>query len=285
MNDIIKSVDIASLTPFEDHPFKLRDGEELEELMASIKRNKIIEPLIVRPFSSAGKYEVISGHRRLDALKRLGINEVPVIIKDLSDEEAVMMMVDSNLKRENILPSEKALAYKMKLDVLKRQGARTDLTFSQRGERLRNNDYLATQLAIGKETLHRYIRLTYLIPELMKMVDDGIISLTPAVELSYLKEDEQMMVYEEISYLDATPSLSQAQRLKALSKDEILTKDAVFTILNETKGNQKEVLKVPLDKIKAYRPKASTYKELEDFIIKACAYYQRYLERQKGRDR
>lgn len=285
MNDIIKNVDIALLTPFENHPFKLRDGEESEELMASIKKNKIIEPLIVRSFSSAGKYEVISGHRRLDALKRLGVNEVPVIIKDLTDEEAVMMMVDSNLKRENILPSEKAFAYKMKLDVLKRQGARTDLTFSQRGERLRNNDYLAKQLGIGKETLHRYIRLTHLIPELLKMVDEGDISLTPAAELSYLKENEQMMVYEEISYLDATPSLSQAQRLKALSKDEILTKDAVFTILSEAKGNQKEVLKVPLDKIKTYRPKASTYKELEDFIIKACAYYQRYLERQKGRDR
>ena len=285
MNDIIKNVDIALLTPFEDHPFKLRDGEELEELMASIKKNKIIEPLIVRPFSSAGKYEVISGHRRLDVLKRLGIKEAPVIIKDLSDEEAVMMMIDSNLKRENILPSEKAFAYKMKLDVLKRQGDRNDLTSSQNETKFRSDEYLATRLGIGKETLHRYIRLTYLIPELLRMVDEGNISLTPAVELSYLKENEQIMVYEEIRYLDATPSLSQAQRLKALSKDEMLTKDAVFTILSEAKGNQKEVLKVPLDKIKVYRPKASTYKELEDFIIKACAYYQRYLERQKGRDR
>lgn len=285
MNDIIKNVDIALLTPFEDHPFKLRDGEELEELMVSIKKNEIIEPLIVRPFSSAGKYEVISGHRRLDALKRLGINEVPVIIKDLSDEQAIMMMVDSNLKRENILPSEKAFAYKMKLDVLKRQGDRSDLTSSQNETKFRSDEYLATRLGIGKETLHRYIRLAYLASELLKMVDEGDISLTPAVELSYLKENEQLMVYEEISYLNATPSLSQAQRLKALSKDEILTKDAVFAILSETKGNQKEVLKVPVDKIKAYRPKASTYKELEDFIIKACAYYQRYLERQKGRDR
>lgn len=284
MNDIIKNVDIALLTPFEDHPFKLRDGEELEELMASIKKNKIIEPLIVRPFSSAGKYEVISGHRRLDVLKRLGIKEAPVIIKDLSDEEAVMM-IDSNLKRENILPSEKAFAYKMKLDVLKRQGDRNDLTSSQNETKFRSDEYLATRLGIGKETLHRYIRLTYLIPELLKMVDEGNISLTPAVELSYLKEDEQLVVYEEISYLEATPSLSQAQRLKALSKDEVLTKDSIFTILSEAKGNQKEVLKLPVDKIKAYRPKASTYKELEDFIIKACAYYQRYLERQKGRDR
>lgn len=262
MNDIIKNVDIASLTPFEDHPFKLRDGEELEELMASIKKNEIIEPLIVRPISSASKYEVISGHRRLDALKRLGKNEVPVIIKHLSDEEAVMMMVDSNLKRENILPSEKAFAYKMKLNVLKRQGDRSDLTSSQNETKFRSDEYLATRLGISKETLHRYIRLTYLISELLKMVDEGNISLTPAVELSYLKEDEKLMVYEEISYLDATPSLSQAQRLKALSKDEILSKDAVFTILCEAKGNQKEVLKVPLDKIKAYRPKASTYKEL-----------------------
>lgn len=285
MNDTVKNVDIALLTPFEDHPFKLRDGEELEELMTSIKKNKIIEPLIVRPFSSAGKYEVISGHRRLDALKRLGIKEVPVIIKYLSDEEAVMMMVDSNLKRENILPSEKAYAYKMKLAVLKRQGDRSDLTSSQNETKFRSDEYLASRLGIGKETLHRYIRLTYLIPELLKMVDEGKVSITPAVELSFLKEDEQMIVYEEISYLDATPSLSQAQRLKALSKDEMLTKDAVFTILSEAKGNQKEVLKVSLDKIKVYRPKASTYKELEDFIIKACAYYQRYLERQKGKDR
>lgn len=283
MNDVIKNVDIALLTPFEDHPFKLRDGEELEELMASIKKTKIIEPLIVRPFSSAGKYEVISGHRRFDVLKRLGINEAPVIIKDLTDEEAVMMMIDSNLKRENILPSEKAFAYKMKLDAFRKQD-KDGLTLSQVGTN-RYDAYVAKQLGIGKETLHRYIRLTYLIPELMKMVDEGNISLTPAVELSYLKEDEQLMVYEEISYLDATPSLSQAQRLKALSKNEMLTKDSIFAILSEIKGNQKEVLKVPVDKIKAYRPKASSYKELEDFIIKACAYYQRYLERQKGRDR
>lgn len=283
MNDIIKNVDIASLTPFEDNPFKLRDGEELEELMASIKKNKIIEPLIVRPFSLAGKYEVISGHRRLDVLKRLGINEVPVIIKNLSDEEAVMMMVDSNLKRENILPSEKAFAYKKKLDAFRKLD-KDGLILSQVGTQ-RNDAYVAKQLGIGKETLHRYIRLTYLIPELLKMVDEGDISLTPAVELSYLKENEQLMVYEEISYLDATPSLSQAQRLKALSKDDALTKDSIFSILSETKGNQKEVLKLPVDKIKTYRPKASTYKELEDFIIKACAYYQRYLERQKGRDR
>lgn len=283
MNDIIQNVDIALLTPFEDHPFQLRDGEELEELMTSIKKNNIIEPLIVRPFSSGSKYEVISGHRRLDALKRLGIKEAPVIIKDLSDEEAIMMMVDSNLKRENILPSEKAFAYKMKLEAFRRQD-KDGLTLSQLGTN-RYDAYVAKQLGIGKETLHRYIRLTYLIPELLKMVDDGNISLTPAVELSYLKENEQMMVYGEISYLDATPSLSQAQRIKALSKDEKLTRDVIFTILSETKGNQKEVLKLPVDKIKTYRPKANTHKELEDFILKACAYYQRYLKRQKGWDR
>ena len=285
MSEIIKSVNIEDLIPFKDHPFELRDGEEKEELMTSIKSNQIIEPLIVRPVLSGSKYEVISGHRRLDALKGLGINEVPVIIKSLSDEEAIIMMVDSNLKRENILPSEKAYAYKMKLEVLKKQGARTDLTFSQHGERLRNNDYLAKQLGIGKETLHRYIRLTYLIPELLKMVDDKRIAITPAVELSYLKEDEQFIVYEEIYYEDSSPSLSQAQRLKTYSKDGLLDRDKIYEILSEVKGNQKEVIKLPVDKIKAYRPKASSHKELEDFIIKACAYYQRYLERQKGRDR
>lgn len=283
MNDIIKNVDIALLTPFDDHPFKLRDGEELEELMVSIKKNKVIEPLIVRPFPSDGKYEVISGHRRLDALIRLGVKEAPVIIKDLTDEQAIMMMVDSNLKRENVLPSEKAYAYKMKLEAFRKQH-KDETTLSQVGTK-RNDSFVARQLGIGKETLHRYIRLTYLIPELLKMVDEGNISITPAVELSFLKEDEQMMVYEEICYLDATPSLSQAQRLKALSKDEMFTKDIIFTVLSEVKGNQKEVLKLPVDKIKVYRPKASNYKELEDFIIKACAYYQRYLERQKGRDR
>lgn len=284
MNDTIENIDVASLTPFKNHPFKLREGEELDELMASIKKNRIIEPLIVRPFSSVGNYEVISGHRRLDALKRLGINEVPVIIKDLSNEEAVIMMVDSNLKRENILPSEKAFAYKIKLEAFRKLD-KDVLTLSQLGTQ-RNDTYVAKQLGIGKETLHRYIRLTYLIPELLKMVDEGNISLTPAVELSYLKENEQLMVYEEISYLDATPSLSQAQRLKILSKNETpLTKEIIFAILSEIKGNQKEVLKLPLDKVKAYHPKANTYKELEDFIIKACAYYQRYLERQKGRDR
>ena len=265
MNDNVLNIDIVLLTPFKDHPFKLRDGEELEELMVSIKTNKIIEPLIVRPFSSDGKYEVISGHRRLDALKRLGVKEVPVIIKDLSDEQAIMMMVDSNLKRENVLPSEKAYAYKMKLEAFRKQH-KDETTLSQLGTQ-RNDSFVARQLGIGKETLHRYIRLTYLIPELLKMVDEGNIAITPAVELSFLKEDEQMVVYEEISYLDATPSLSQAQRLKALSQDEMLTKDIIFTVLSEVKGNQKEVLKLPVDKIKVYRPKASTYKELEDFII------------------
>lgn len=283
MSETIKSVNIQDLLPFKDHPFKLRDGEEREELMTSIKVNKIIEPLIVRHILTDGKYEVISGHRRLDALKRLGINEVPVIIKNLSDEEAIIMMVDSNLKRENILPSEKAYAYKMKLDVFRKQN-KDELTLSQLGTQ-RNDSFVAKQLGIGKETLHRYIRLTYLIPELLKMVDDKIIALTPAVELSYLSKDEQLIVYEEISYEEASPSLSQAQRLKAHSKDGSLDRNHVYEIISEVKGNQKETLKLPLDKIKAYQPKAKSYQELEEFIIKACAYYQRYLERQKGRER
>ncbi|WP_075877872.1 ParB/RepB/Spo0J family partition protein [Merdibacter massiliensis] len=283
MSEIIQSVNIKDLIPFKDHPFKLRDGEEKEELMTSIKSNQIIEPLIVRPVLSGGKYEVISGHRRLDALKGLGINEVPVIVKNLSDEEAIIMMVDSNLKRENILPSEKAYAYKMKLKAFRKQN-KDELTLSQLGTQ-RNDSFVANQLGIGKETLHRYIRLTYLIPELLKMVDDKRIAITPAVELSYLKEDEQFIVYEEIYYEDSSPSLSQAQRLKTYSKDGLLDRDKIYEILSEAKGNQKEVLKLPVDKIKAYRPKASSHKELEDFIIKACAYYQRYLERQKGRDR
>ena len=283
MSEIIQSVNIKDLIPFKDHPFKLRDGEEKEELMTSIKSNQIIEPLIVRPVLSDGKYEVISGHRRLDALKGLGINEVPVIVKNLSDEEAIIMMVDSNLKRENILPSEKAYAYKMKLKAFRKQN-KDELTLSQLGTQ-RNDSFVAKQLGIGKETLHRYIRLTYLIPELLKMVDDKIIALTPAVELSYLSKDEQLIVYEEISYEEASPSLSQAQRLKAHSKDGSLDRNHVYEIISEVKGNQKETLKLPLDKIKAYQPKAKSYQELEEFIIKACAYYQRYLERQKGRDR
>ena len=283
MSEIIKNVNIEDLIPFKDHPFKLRDGEEKEELMTSIKSNQIIEPLIVRPVLSGSKYEVISGHRRLDALKGLGINEVPVIVKNLSDEEAIIMMVDSNLKRENILPSEKAYAYKMKLEAFRKQN-KDELTLSQLGTQ-RNDSFVAKQLGIGKETLHRYIRLTYLVPELLKMVDDKRIAITPAVELSYLKDDEQFIVYEEIYYEDSSPSLSQAQRLKTYSKDGLLDRDKIYEILSEVKGNQKEVLKLPVDKIKAYRPKASSHKELEDFIIKACAYYQKYLERQKGRDR
>lgn len=283
MSEIIKSVNIEDLIPFKDHPFKLRNGEEKEELMTSIKSNQIIEPLIVRPVLSESKYEVISGHRRLDALKGLGINKVPVIVKGLSDEEAIIMMVDSNLKRENILPSEKAYAYKMKLEAFRKQN-KDELTLSQLGTQ-RNDSFVAKQLGIGKETLHRYIRLTYLIPELLKMVDDKRIAITPAVELSYLKEDEQFIVYEEIYYEDSSPSLSQAQRLKTYSKDCLLDRDKIYEILSEVKSNQKEVLKLPVDKIKAYRPKASSHKELEDFIIKACTYYQRYLERQKGRDR
>lgn len=283
--ETIEYVDTGDLIPFKNHPFKLRDGEEKEQLLKSIQAQGTIEPLIVRPSFPAGKYEIVSGHRRMEACKELGITNIPVIVRNLTDGQAAVMMADANLHRENILPSEKAFAYKMKLEALKQQGRRTDLTSSQPGTRFRSDDEIAKSFGIGKETLHRYIRLTHLSSELLSMVDEGRIALTPAVELSYLTEAQQKALYEEIQYTDATPSLSQAQRLRSLSRQCRLGRDAVYAIMSEEKANQKEQVRFKVDDLRGYFPKNYTPRDMSDAILKLLEEYRSRELARKAKDR
>lgn len=271
-----KNININLLIPFENHPFKKRDGIEQRELVESIAQNGLLEPITVRSFP-ADKYEIISGHRRVEACKELGITEVPATIKEISKDKATIAMVDSNIHREHILPSEKAFAYKMKLDAIKHQGK----TYGQVVHKSRDE---ISDAKSGRQ-IQRYIRLTYLIPELLKLVDEGRIAFTPSVELSFLSENEQEILLNEIEYTDATPSLSQAQRLRKFSKGGNFFVDTVFAVLNEEKPNQREQVRIPADKLRDILPKGMDKQKTEDFIIKACEHYRKYLIRQRERER
>lgn len=282
--EAIEYLDLKSLVPFRNHPFKLRNGEEKEQLLKSIKAQGTIEPLIARPLSES-EYEVISGHRRMEICKELGIEKLPVIVRNLTDEQAVSMMVDANLHRENISPSERAFAYKMKWEAIRKQGQRTDLTSSQPATKYRSDERIANEFGIGKDTLHRYIRLTYLIPELLEMVDEGRIALTPAVELSYLTHEEQHLLLNEIEYADATPSLSQAQRLRSFSRQGRLNSDVIFAVMSEEKANQKEQIRFPKEKIQKYFPKSYTGKDMQNTILKLLEKWQRQRERNAREER
>lgn len=282
--ETIEYLDLKHLVHFRNHPFKLRDGEEKEQLLQSIRTQGAIEPLIVRPLSES-EYEVISGHRRMEVYRELGIEKLPVIVRNLTDEQAVSMMADANLHRENILPSERAFAYKMKWEAIRKQGQRTDLTSSQPATRIRNDDVIAQSFGIGKDTLHRYIRLTCLIPELLDMVDEGRIALTPAVELSYLTNEEQQALLNEIEYADATPSLSQAQRLRSFSRQGRLNSDVIFAVMSEEKANQKEQIRFPKEKIQKYFPKSYTGKDMQNTILKLLEKWQRQRERNAREER
>ena len=275
-----KNININLLIPFENHPFKKRDGIEQRELVESIAQNGLLEPITVRSFS-AGEYEIISGHRRVEACKELGITEVPATIKEMSKDEATIAMVDSNIHREHLLPSEKAFAYKMKLEAIKHQGKTTSC---QVGAKLRTDEKIAEIANDSARQIQRYIRLTYLIPELLKLVDEEKIALTPAVELSFLPENEQEILLNEIEYTDATPSLSQAQRLRKLSEEGNFFVDTVFSVLSEEKPNQREQVRISADKLRDILPKGMDKQKTEDFIIKACEHYRKYLIRQKNRD-
>ena len=275
-----KNININLLIPFENHPFKKRDGIEQRELVESIAQNGLLEPITVRSFP-AGKYEIISGHRRVEVCKELGISEVPATIKEMSKDEATITMVDSNIHREHLLPSEKAFAYKMKLDAMKHQGKNTSC---QVGAKLRTDEQISEIANDSARQIQRYIRLTYLIPELLKLVDEGRIAFTPAVELSFLSENEQEILLNEIEYTDATPSLSQAQRLRKLSEESNFFVDTVFAVLSEEKPNQKEQVRIPADKLRDVLPKGMDKQKTEDFIIKACEHYRKYLIKQKNRD-
>ena len=276
-----KVLKTKDLYPFPDNPFHVAEDETLSELAESIKEFGIVTPIITRPKEDGNGYEVIAGQRRVRASELAGINTVPAFVLPLDRDRAIITLVDSNLQRENILPSERAFAYKMKSEAMKRQGFRTDLTSSQVVTKLRTDDKVAQGFGVGRMTVQRFIRLTELIPPILQMVDEGKIALTPAVELSFLKKDEQENLFATMESEEATPSLSQAQRMKQLSQSGRLDMDTIFAIMTEEKGNQKETLKINTSKLKKYFPKNTTPKQMEETIIQLL---ERELQRKRGRD-
>ena len=283
MKNTPKNIAIEKLVPFEGHPFKVQDNEEMNALIESIQEYGILSPLIVRPKENTeDKYEIVSGHRRFRAAVKAGIKEVPALIVPLDRDAAAIAVVDSNLHREHILPSEKAFAYKLKMEALSRQGKRSDLTFDQVGRKLETAEIIGQQADESKNQVRRYIRLTNLIPPILDMVDEKRIAFTPAVELSYLLPEEQRMLLSEMEYSDCTPSLSQAQRLKALSIQGLFTKEQLSAIMSEEKANQKERVKIPVERIRKYFPKNYTTTQMEETIVKLCEAYHR--KRLRDRD-
>ena len=276
-----KVLKTKDLYPFPDNPFHVAEDETLSELAESIKEFGIVTPIITRPKEDGDGYEVIAGQRRVRASELAGINTVPAFVLPLDRDRAIITLVDSNLQRENILPSERAFAYKMKSEAMKRQGFRTDLTSSQVVTKLRTDDKVAQGFGVGRMTVQRFIRLTELIPPILQMVDEGKIALTPAVELSFLKKDEQENLFATMESEEATPSLSQAQRMKRMSQSGQLDMDMIFSIMTEEKGNQKETLKINTSKLKKYFPKNTTPKQMEETIIKLL---ERELQRKRNRD-
>ena len=276
-----KVLKTADLYPFPDNPFHVVEDEMLSELAESIKEFGIVTPIITRPKEDGNGYEIIAGQRRVRASELAGINTIPAFVLPLDRDRAIITLVDSNLQRENILPSERAFAYKMKSEAMKRQGFRTDLTSSQVGTKLRTDDKVAQGFGVGRMTVQRFIRWTELIPPILQMVDEGKIALTPAVELSFLKKDEQENLFATMESEEATPSLSQTQRMKTLSQSGRLDMDMIFSIMTEEKGNPKETVKIGMERLKKYFPKGTTPKQMEDTIIKLL---ERELQRKRNRD-
>ena len=275
----VYAIPIDAIDDFPEHPFQVRDDEEMAQLVRSIDNNGVLNPIIVR--QNGERYELVAGHRRRHACRTLGIKTIPAIVRELSREEAVVEMVDSNLQREHILPSEKAFAYKMKMDAIKSQGQRTDLTSRPMGEKLLSVEEIANDAEDSARQVHRYIRLTELIPELLTMVDEGKIAFRPAVELSYLTRDEQCDLLETIESEDCTPSLAQAIRMKNLSKDGKLDMDMIFAIMTEQKPNQKEKIKIPMERLERFFPRGMPPKQIEDTIVKALTLYQKHLNKKR----
>lgn len=273
------NVPLEKIRPFEGHPYKVIDNDEMNALIESVQEQGILSPLIVRPLENTeDEYELISGHRRLRAAQKAGATKVPVFIYAVSRDEAAIMLVDSNLHREHILPSEKAFAYKLKLEALKHQGK----TSTQVVSKLRSDEKVGSENDESRETVRRFIRLTYLIPELLDLVDEGRIALTPAVELSYLTEEQQYSLLGTIEVEDRTPSLSQAVRFKKLSQAGQLTDELVDLIMQEEKANQREMFRIPMERLLKAVPDLKP-SQVEDFIINAIIYYQKHLDRKKDR--
>ncbi len=275
------AIPVEKLRPFAGHPFKVKDDDEMNTLIESIQTQGVLSPLIVRPIENTDEYEVVSGHRRLHAAQKAGITEVPALIYALDRDTAAIAVVDSNLHREHILPSEKAFAYKLKMEALSHQGKRTDLTSDQVGPKLTAATISETDSA---SQVKRYIRLTYLIPEFLEKMDEGEIALSVGVELSYLDESSQREVLEQCAINDCTPSYSQAWRMHKADREGTLTTAVIQAIMSEEKANQREMVKVPISRLRKVLPQGLDAKKTEDFIIKACDHYRKYLVRQRNRE-
>ena len=279
------AIPVSKLHPFEGHPYKVLDNDEMNTLIESIQTQGILSSLIVRPMeNTTDEYEVVSGHRRLHAAVKAGLETVPAFIYALDRDAAAIAVVDSNLHSEHILPSEKAFAYKMKLDAMSRQGYRSDLTSDQVGRKLETAEIIAQQSDDSKSQVRRYIRLTHLIPELLDWMDEGKIALSVGVELSFLSEEAQYGVLEECELYDCTPSYSQAFRMKNLYNAGNLSRYEISKMLSQEKPNQRETLKIPMDKLRDRLPQNLSVQEQEDYVLKAVDYYKRYLQRQRDRD-
>ena len=276
------NIQVDKLRTFEGHPFKVLDDEDMDNLIESIRQQGIISPLIVRTIESTDEYEVISGHRRLHAAIKAGLSEVPALIYPLDRSEAMIAVVDSNLHREKLLPSEKAFAYKMKMDAMKTQGKRTDLTLSQAATKSDTAAEIGKSQNESRDQVFRYIRLTYLIPELLDRVDEGIIALSPAVELSYLSKEQQKILLDAMSLNDCTPSHAQSIRMKKQAQQNTLSSDGIYEIMSEEKGNQTERISFKVQDLKGFFPKNFTQKQMTDTILKLLYEYNRKLERRRN---
>ena len=277
------AIPVEKLRPFAGHPFKVKDDDEMNTLIESIQTQGVLSPLIVRPIENTEEYEVVSGHRRLHAAQKAGITEVPALIYALDRDAAAIAVVDSNLHREHILPSEKAFAYKLKMEALSHQGKRTDLTLSQLATKLDTATEIGNCSGESRDTVYRYIRLTHLIPELLDLMDEGKIALMVGEALSYLGDKEQYAVLEQCEMNDCTPSYAQAVEMKKRYQDGNLTADNISEIFSREKANQRETIKISTEKLRKYAPNADA-KQLEDFILKACEHYRKFLIRQHNRD-
>ena len=278
----VQQIPIGELFPFKNHPFKVLDDESMQRTVESVEQYGVLSPLIARPRPEGG-YEIISGHRRQHAAQLAGLDALPVIVRQMDDDAAVLLMVDSNLQRENILPSERAFAYKMKLEALKNQGARSDLTSPQVAAKFRSDDVVAKDQGISGDTVRRYIRLTSLIPELLDMVDEKKIAFNPAVELSYLDESQQRDFLEAMNDTQNAPSLSQAQRLKKLAQEGHFSYDVAFAVMGEEKKDELDKVVIKNDTLRKYFPRSYTPKQMEDTIIKLLDQWQRKQQRQNER--
>ena len=277
--ETVCTVPISLIDDFAEHPFQVRDDEDMERLIQSIDNNGVLNPVILR--KNGERYELIAGHRRKHACLRLGISGIPAIVRELSRDEAVVEMVDSNLQREHILPSEKAYAYKMKMDAMKRKAGRPKENSTPMVSNLRTDEIIGEESGESREQVRRYIRLTELIPELLTLVDEEKIAFRPAVELSYLTRDEQTDLLETIESEDCTPSLAQAIRMKNLSKVGKLDMDTIFAIMTEQKPNQKEKIKIPMERLEQFFPRGMPQKQIEDTIVKALTLYQKHLKKKR----